>query len=621
MKGSDDIKDNLLARIEEVKLYKSKGEDRVVRDQVSKLYNEIISSNLPEKEKSHLLLKLKNGIGAVKQYIIDDSLSENDSSEIRETVKNKVQEIKLYRDQGMDDVVSELIRELIEHIQSYDRISSQAKKELLLLMEDELGDLSGYLTDRQVYKEDSSIRISAEHVEISESDIQDSFGGDPEEQFKYARDLMSIHNWDEAITILKVIAATGYRYEECYELCGDCAYRAGRYDEAIEYYEIVYTIPDIHEETRKRIFDKITRCRQKKFMNKLSLKKGEPRVSYDEESSLFLVSHVEDLYQYSGSVLKSWSWDRELPWKPDSHIYHLGELLQLGSTWAVFEASRESDGKSFAAITLTPHWWKCVDRDTFIEWVYMSMMMDSEYLSVPEDLAVASNGTLFVIRPYYEHSLVEYMSERREKMNLDEIMVVGYQILEGLGYLHLHFARDRQKRKIYHLDLRPSRIFLFSNCRVKVAYGGLWHIFMKYCPHLTNYRNLPLAFLAYRAPEQFRSYLWSPKKPLVCTDVYQFGVIFYEMLTGINPFSGESVEEIEMLHCDQKPIPPQVIRPDLPEEVSEIVMNCLNTFPSKRWRSTTQILLAIEKILGGTSRIREIIFRKKGEVHDRLGEI
>jgi serine/threonine protein kinase len=142
-------------------------------------------------------------------------------------------------------------------------------------------------------------------------------------------------------------------------------------------------------------------------------------------------------------------------------------------------------------------------------------------------------------------------------------------------------------------------------------------MFTRACPHLTNYRVLPLSFLSYRAPEQFRPYLWSSKKPLVCTDVYQFGVLFYEIVTRINPFLGESVEEIEMLHCDQRPIPPHVVRPDLPEEVSELIMNCLHIFPSKRWRSTTQILLAIEKMLGGTARIREIMVRRKEEVDDQ----
>jgi serine/threonine protein kinase len=313
--------------------------------------------------------------------------------------------------------------------------------------------------------------------------------------------------------------------------------------------------------------------------------------------------------------------ERTITFEAQTLTYRIEELLQVGNTWAVFETIQEPRNRKYVALTLLPSWWQCVNNKSFVEWAYVSMMMESDYLLVPVDLAKAPDDRLFIIYPYCKSTLSDFLSSGSERLNLDEALVISYQILEGLGYLHLHLGKDKQKRKIYHLDLRPSRIFFADSYKVKVAYGGLWQMLSNLCPSLTNYRVLPMSYLAYKAPEQFRSYLWSSKKPLVCTDIYQFGVVFYEILTGVNPFMGESVEEIEMLHCDQKPIPPQVFRPDLPEDVSRLVMGCLNTFPSKRWRSTTQILLEIEKMLGGSSRIREIMKHKKGEINDRISEM
>lgn len=541
------------------------------------------------------------------------TLVERDTSNLDKIILEKIDEIKLYRNQGLHDIAEDLVRELIELVENDSHIDSAARTNFRLLIEDEFREYFPEKNTQQIIGDDRETPSSGSEMVSISTFVE----GDPKEQFNYARDLMSIHSWDEAIKIFKFVAATGYRVEECYELCGDCAYRIGRYQEALEYYQIVYNLPDLPVEIRKRIFDKISKCRQKKFMDRLSQKGKGQFEKGEQESSLLLVSHVDELSQYVGTVLRSSKWEKELPWAPAIHMYKMGELLQVGNTWAVFETVRIADGKPLVALTLTPSWWKCVKRESFIDWCYVNMVMDSEYIAIPDDVAVSENGTLFVIRNNYRYSLADYLAGKNDRINIDEALVIGYQILEGLGYLHLHLAKDKQKRKIYHLDLRPSRIFFSGRGKVIVAYGGLWQMFARGCPHLTNYRVLPLSFLSYRAPEQFRSYLWSSKKPLVCTDVYQFGVLFYEIVTGINPFLGESVEEIEMLHCDQRPIPPHVVRPDLPEEVSELIMNCLHIFPSKRWRSTTQILLAIEKMLGGTARIREIMVRRKEEVDDQ----
>ena len=174
-------------------------------------------------------------------------------------------------------------------------------------------------------------------------------------------------------------------------------------------------------------------------------------------------------------------------------------------------------------------------------------------------------------------------------------MSIAYRILEGLGDLHLHMGRDSQIRNMFHLDLRPSRILLHDERPViKIYNGGLWRVLEACNPEETAIRNLPLPFLTYRAPEQFRPYL-SRRKPPFFTDIYLFGILFYEMLTGMAPFRASSFEEYEIQHCDQYPTPPKVWRPEIPAEINDIVMRCLEVDPTKRWRSVTQVSLILEK--------------------------
>ncbi len=524
------------------------------------------------------------------------------ADDFKQSVMSQIEEVKLYRAQGMHDIVEELLLTLYHQIKESE-LSMVEKDGLLSLMESEVGPLEQYsaLQSKKRSFRDGGV-VPSTHAS---GDLKGDGGlpggagtdgdhlallGDPEAQFDYAKSLIEIHHWDDAITTLKTIAATGYKYEECYELCGECAQQAGIFQEALHYYEIVYSIPGLDDQFKKKILDKITRCQQKKFRETTIL----PRVGRDKSplgetaGALSLADQVELYSKYVGQRVASWVNEKGQSFSGASARYRLKDLLHVGNTWAVFDAFCEYDGVNYAALALTLRWRECAKR-SFFEWVYTSKMMECEYLSIPHDLALSQDEMFFVIRPYYEMSLMEYMIKRTTSFSLDEALVIAYQILESLGYLHLHLGRDKQKRKIYHLDLRPSRIFLSPPFKVRVAYGGLWSVFRSCCPNVAKPRNLPLAFLPYRAPEQFRSYLWSDKRPLVCTDVYLFGVIFYELLTGVNPFLGESMEEVEILHCDQKPIPPQVVRPEIPDEINELVMQCLEVYPTKRWRSTTQL--------------------------------
>ncbi len=172
---------------------------------------------------------------------------------------------------------------------------------------------------------------------------------------------------------------------------------------------------------------------------------------------------------------------------------------------------------------------------------------------------------------------------------------LAYQVLEALGDLHLHMTEQGVVRNQFHLDLRPSRVLLRRDKPyVKVYNGGLWAEIDKTGQPGTNLKDLPLPCLAYRAPEQFRTYL-ARKRPPAFTDIYLFGALFYEMLTGAPAFKASSFGEYEIQHCEQYPSPPKVWRPEIPEVLNELIMKCLATDPIRRFRSSTQISLILEK--------------------------
>ncbi len=264
-------------------------------------------------------------------------------------------------------------------------------------------------------------------------------------------------------------------------------------------------------------------------------------------------------------------------------------------TSLVFEMEREESGERFAGQCLAPPFDCGLEPETLAEWVRVQKMINSSHQVKVRDLACIDNH-LFIVREYFPISLVDVLSRKR-LIPLPLAFSIAHRVVEALGDLHLHMGRDEQIRNLFHLDLRPSRILMHNErFQVRLNNGGLWRVLEKCNPGGTRIHELPLPFLAYRAPEQFRTYL-ARRRPPVFTDIYLFGMLFYELLTGIPTFQALSYQEYEIQHCDQYPTPPRVWRPEIPEEVNDLIMKCIESDPLKRWRSITQVSLILEKFV------------------------
>ena len=102
---------------------------------------------------------------------------------------------------------------------------------------------------------------------------------------------------------------------------------------------------------------------------------------------------------------------------------------------------------------------------------------------------------------------------------------------------------------------------------------------------------------AYMAPEQSRD----PRSVDFRADIYAFGVVLFEMITGSLPFNGRSVDALSRQHSRSKPasIVPSVHRryAKLANRVDEIVQRCLKKAPSERFGSVAELRMAIREIL------------------------
>jgi len=520
------------------------------------------------------------------------------SNGLYETFVSRVKEGCLYQEQGLVDWALELFKEILRDLEKSE-LGEVERERLRAMVNSEMAKLV-------------VISGPAESPSIITMEVSAQSAPDPPHSFTYGTALMDGQFWEEAIREFEQAAEVGYRSFECWELCGDCASNLEDWDKANQYYRKIYLDASVGDELKRQILVKMTKCSQnlKKIevaasfqarseasRTKIGSAAPEPLPSVPQEREL-ATSTVDSLdrhviQQLVGERICSWKADRGEYLCKTRHSYKVLNLLHVGMSSLVVELENEETGERYAGQSLASPFNRLITPETLARWTLSQMMIHSQNLVGVFDLAHREDN-LFIVRDHFPLSLARLISEG-EIMPVSMAINFAQQILEGLGDLHLHMGRDEQIRNIYHLDLRPSRILLQDKKPVlKIYNGGLWKMICECSPNETTIQKLPLPFLPYRAPEQFRPYLARRRHP-VFTDIYLFGVLFYEMLTGIPPFRATSFEEYEIQHCEQYPIPPKAWRPQIPDEVNNLIMRCLETDPFKRWRSATEMSLLISK--------------------------
>ena len=148
------------------------------------------------------------------------------------------------------------------------------------------------------------------------------------------------------------------------------------------------------------------------------------------------------------------------------------------------------------------------------------------------------------------------------------------------------------KRGIVHRDLKPGNVMLSEEGRIKLLDFGLATIAAgteAFAPldrvgPLTS-EGLVVGTHRYMSPEQLQG------RPLDCrSDVFALGVVLYEMAVDRTPFRGATPAETWAAILRERPAPVSALRPDLPREVSDLIMRCLEKDPHRRFADASEIL-------------------------------
>jgi serine/threonine protein kinase/thioredoxin-like negative regulator of GroEL len=281
----------------------------------------------------------------------------------------------------------------------------------------------------------------------------------------------------------------------------------------------------------------------------------------------------------------------------EARQYSIEAKLGEDEALELFRVKELPPGVIRVAKTLLP---QIAGRDRVKEfirrWSYEQVTMENRNLARILDVA-ESKGRYYFITEDFDTTLTDLLADKGS-LPVSAAVRLARALLNALAYAHSHRGTDDTLRKIFHLSLNPRRVYIKDDLtKARVADLGLTFLLDTVLNWNPDYTERSPGELAYMAPEQFdRSPAKMPDKMKQAVDIYTFGVVFYQALTGHLPFTGPSPEDFCKQHNEKYPVPPRVFISTIPAKLDELVLKCLQKDPKKRWRTPTEIDLALEKI-------------------------
>ena len=186
---------------------------------------------------------------------------------------------------------------------------------------------------------------------------------------------------------------------------------------------------------------------------------------------------------------------------------------------------------------------------------------------------------MFIAMAYYEGESLDKKIPRGP-LSIPETLEIGLQVTQALAKAH--------SKKLVHRDVKPGNIIVTTDGVVKLVDFGLAKL--AGLTKLTR-EGTTLGTMAYMSPEQAQSLVVDRR-----SDIFSFGAVLYEMMTGQPPFRGDYEAAVVYSILNEDPEPITGLRTGAPMELEKIVDKCLEKQASERYQHADELIVDLQRL-------------------------
>jgi beta-lactam-binding protein with PASTA domain/tRNA A-37 threonylcarbamoyl transferase component Bud32 len=264
--------------------------------------------------------------------------------------------------------------------------------------------------------------------------------------------------------------------------------------------------------------------------------------------------------------------------------YRIVRKLGTGGMANVYLAEDEVLGRRVAIKILND---RHAGDDQFVE-RFRREAKNAASLSHPNIVSIydrgEAEGTYYIAMEYLDGRSLKELIVARGPAPVNVAIDYARQILGAIRFAHRH--------GIVHRDIKPHNVLVDAEGRLKVTDFGIARAGVS---QMTEAGSI-IGTAQYLSPEQAKG------APVDQTsDLYSVGVVLYELLTGVVPFSGDTPVEIAMKHLSSMPEPPSAKRAEVPRDLDLVVLRALAKDPADRYQSAEEMDADLARVARGAA--------------------